>query len=596
MQNRFLLTFSLFFLSQLLSAQTITHGPMIGGVTENSVRIYIRTNQPSGFILEYSTDSLFSTFESLNAATEASLDNSKIVNLSSLNTFTDYYFRYRINGNVEGSIGHFKTFPPVGAAEHLVFVTGSCQETANMKVFDVMPTHKPDLFIHTGDFTYPSYQIPSILGYPQEWSAIELAWRRRNDEPVCKDMLKKVPIAYMPDDDDTWGNSRYFRGGGAQVRFENGQLINYFDLIPRTAQMRTNCLEGYKKFFPGYPMVNDTDGYYHSFKVGNCEFFMIDTRSCNTGGWNNLKYNAGINLWTFNGNNPSQSILNQPQLDWLLNGLKNSTATWKFIVSGVPFNRNIQPLVELPLLIQGLQFNIAGQAGTGFRLSYSFSDYFGAYAFEREKILNHIKNNNIKNVIVISGDTHGSAIDDGKNAGLPEMNASGLSVRNNEELWYIFNNVLSSVGFDLKNWLWNKGGMGLGNRDSSNAFGKMEVFGNDSVQLCIINENNVSVACHTVKNNSLITSLNDIKVMNDLVKIYPNPASDKITLEWNTKYGFEKIRQLKIVDVSGKQMFIDRTLLSSPLIEIPIQQFPSGMYLLSIETEKSFAVQKFVRE
>ena len=596
MQNRFFLTFSLFFLSQLLSAQTITHGPMIGGVTENSVRIYIRTNQPSGFILEYSTDSLFSTFESLNAATEASLDNSKIINLSSLNTFTDYYFRYRINGNVEGSIGHFKTFPAVGAAERLVFVTGSCQETDNMKVFDVMPTHKPDLFIHTGDFTYPSYQIPSLLGYPQEWSAIELAWRRRNDEPVCKDMLKKVPIAYMPDDDDTWGNSRYFRGGGAQVRFENGQLINYFDLIPRTAQMRTNCLEGYKKFFPGYPMVNDTDGYYHSFKVGNCEFFMIDTRSCNTGGWNNLKYNAGINLWTFNGNNPSQSMLNQPQLDWLLNGLKNSTATWKFIVSGVPFNRNIQPLVELPLLIQGLQFNIAGQAGTGFRLSYSFSDYFGAYAFEREKILNHIKNNNIKNVIVISGDTHGSAIDDGKNAGLPEMNASGLSVRNNEELWYIFNNVLSSVGFDLKNWLWNKGGMGLGNRDSSNAFGKMEVFGNDSVQLCIINENNVAVACHTVKNNSLITSLNDIKVMNDLVKIYPNPASDKITLEWNTKYGFEKIRQLKIVDVSGKQMFIDRALLSSPLIEIPIQQFPSGMYLLSIETEKSFAVQKFVKE
>jgi hypothetical protein len=31
--------------------------------------------------------------------------------------------------------------------------------------------------------------------------------------------------------------------------------------------------------------------------------------------------------------------------------------------------------------------------------------------------------------MVISGDTHGCAIDDGTNAGLPEMNASGLSVR-----------------------------------------------------------------------------------------------------------------------------------------------------------------------
>ena len=78
--------------------------------------------------------------------------------------------------------------------------------------------------------------------------------------------------------------------------------------------------------------------------------------------------------------------------------------------------------------------------------------------------------------------------------------------------------------------------------------------------------------------------------------VYPNPAQDKIRLEWNQKYGLEKIQQIKIVDVSGKEMYLDKTLLSSSLIEIPIQQLPSGVYLLSIETEKSFAVQKFVKE
>jgi hypothetical protein len=593
MKIKILVLFCLF--TSATFGQNITHGPMIGGITANEARIYIRTNVATDFVLEYSADSLFTTFQSINTATDAALDNTKIVNLTSLLPSSTYYFRYRINGVVQSTKGQFKTFPPVGAAEHLVFVTGSCQETENMKVFDVMPTHKPDLFIHTGDFTYPAYQIPSILGYPQEWSAIELAWRRRNSEPICEDMLKKIPIAYMPDDDDTWGNSKYFKGGGAQVRYENGKLINYFDLIPRTQQMRTNCLSGYKKFFPGYPMVNDTDGYYHAFKVGNCEFFMIDVRSCNTGGWNNLKYNAGLNLWTFNGNSPTQSMLNQPQLDWLLNGLRNSTATWKFIVSGVPFNRNIQPLVELPLLIQGMQFNIAGYPGTGFRLSYSFSDYFGAYAYEREKILNYIKSNNIKNVMVISGDTHGCAIDDGTNAGLPEMNASGLSV-SSTELYFQFNEVLRQIGFDLNKWLWNKGGLGIGNNNIKNAFGKMEVFGNDSVQLCIIDEDNTTIACHTVKNNSIISGVNNVRVLNDLVTVYPNPAQDKIRLEWNQKYGLEKIQQIKIVDVSGKEMYLDKTLLSSSLIEIPIQQLPSGVYLLSIETEKSFAVQKFVKE
>ncbi len=210
--NKLRLQIALMFAAATMSAQNITHGPMIGGVMPNEARIYIRTNQATDFILEYSTDSLFASYQSVNFATDTALDNSKIVNLSSLIPFTDYYFRYRINGTIQDTKGHFKTFPPVGAAEHLVFVTGSCQETENMKVFDVMPTYKPDLFIHTGDFTYPSYQIPGILGYPQEWSAIELAWRRRNDEPVCKDMLKKIPIAYMPDDDDTWAIPDILKG------------------------------------------------------------------------------------------------------------------------------------------------------------------------------------------------------------------------------------------------------------------------------------------------------------------------------------------------------------------------------------------------
>lgn len=585
------LTLSIFFITA--KSQTITHGPMISGVTANSARIYIRTDIATPYILEFSQDSLFGSYSQLTSSTNASLDKTNIANLDGLQPSTIYFFRYRINGTVQPDKGRFKTFPLPGSAEHLVFVTGSCQETPNMKVFDVMPTHQPDLFIHTGDFTYPSYQIPSVLGYPQEWSAIELAWRRRNEEPICKDMLKRVPFAYMPDDDDTWGNSRYYKGGGAQTRTENGRLINYFDLYPRTAEMRTNCLQGYKNFFPGYPMVNDTDGYYHAFKVGNCEFFMLDTRCCNTGGWNNLKYNAFLNLWTFDGNNPRNSMLNQPQLDWFLNALRNSTATWKFIVSGVPFNRNLQRLVELPLLIQGLEFNIGGYGGTGFRLSYSLSDYFGAYAYERERILNFIKNNSIKNVIVISGDTHGCAIDDGTNAGLPEMNASGLSVTSTE-LYYQFNNVLSAIGFDLKKWLWNKGGMGIGNDNIKNAFGKMEVFGNDSVQLCIIDEDNVTVACHTVKNNQLLTSLNEYKVVNDLLLLFPNPVSDKLTLTLNKSYQTAAVKHIRIVNASGKEVFTSNNMMLP--FELNTSDYPAGIYFVSTEADNYFAVQKIVKQ
>ncbi len=586
----------LLILSYTNNAQTqnITHGPMIGAITENSARIYIRTNVASPYVLEYSTDSLFSDFDVVIDSTRLGLDNSNIIQLTGLIPHTDYYFRYRMNDILQEVIGHFRTFPLPGEAAHMVFVTGSCQETENMKVFNAMPLHDPDLFIHTGDFTYPSYQVAN---YPQEWSSIETAWRRRNEEPICKDMLKRIPIAYMPDDDDTWGNSRYFRGGSAEIRYEDGMLINYYNLIPRTREMRGNCLEGYKAFFPGYLVENDTLGYYHSFKAGNSEFFMIDTRSANTGGWNNLKYNEQFNFWTFNGSNPNNSILSQPQLDWLLNGLLNSDATWKFIVSGVPFNKNIQPLVILPLLLQGVVFNIGGREGTGFRLSYSLSDYFGAYAYERTQILSFIRQNDIKNVIVISGDTHGSAIDDGRNAGLPEMNASGLSVVDEDELYYIFNNVLSPLGLDLREWLWNKGGMGLGNSDTSNAFGKIEVFGNDSVQLCIINEDNVTVACHTVKNADpdIILGSNELIILTDLVSIFPNPANDKLHLTLNTSYLNEQVKSIRIVTIDGKEVLRKSSGLFFPM-EIPIQSLAKGAYILSIETEKAFSIHQFLKQ
>jgi alkaline phosphatase D len=585
------------FYQNTLFCQTITHGPMIGGITESSARIYIRTSLPTEISIEYSQDSLFSTFLSVEKSTTEPLDNSTIFNISNLAAFSDYFIRFKIGGNIQGTNGHFKTFPMEASAEHLVIVTGSCQETENMKVFDVMPTYQPNLFIHTGDFTYPSYQIPRYYGldYPTDYNAVKLGWLKRNEEPICKEMLKKIPIAFMPDDDDTWGNSRFFKGGEAKIKTVNGRLVNYFDLNPRTATMRSNCLNAYTSFFPGYPLENDTNGYYHSFKMGNCEFFMIDVRSANTGGWNNLKYNETLNWWSFNGGNSRQSILGELQLNWFLSAIKNSTATWKFIVSGVPFNKNIQKLVEAPLLLQGVEFDIAGQQGTGFRMSYSFSDYFGAYAYERTKILNFIKDNDLKNVIVISGDTHGCAIDDGKNAGLPEMNASGLSV-SSTELYYQFDNILSALNLDLEKWLWNKGGLGINNSNTKNAFGKIEVFGNDSVSLCIIDEDNIAIACHTILSNSGTTGLNNSEILNDLVKIFPNPASQFITIQLNDSYLSEKIENLKIIDNLGKILMDLNIDNFKSTIQLPISNLGVGTYLLVAQSNDKLSIQQFIKK
>jgi len=87
-------------------------------------------------------------------------------------------------------------------------------------------------------------------------------------------------------------------------------------------------------------------------------------------------------------------LIADDQKDWIKAGLLNSTATWKFIVSSVPWN----PTVQKP-------------------------DAWAGYQTERTELMDYITTNSIHNVIVISGDIHtGGAIDDGTNADLPEMN------------------------------------------------------------------------------------------------------------------------------------------------------------------------------
>ena len=70
---------------------------------------------------------------------------------------------------------------------------------------------------------------------------------------------------------------------------------------------------------------------------------------------------------------------------------------------------------------------------------------------DQDSLLAFIASRNIRNVIVLSGDSHTSAIDDGTNAGLPEIMAANLDIANSE-----FLPVLKLFGIDI----WNKGAQG----------------------------------------------------------------------------------------------------------------------------------------
>ena len=122
----------------------------------------------------------------------------------------------------------------------------------------------------------------------------------------------------------------------------------------------TLTTDAFLNFWPNPNPVNDK-GIYYSFRKGDVEFFMTDSR-------------------TFRNNNGS-SLLGLKQLDWLKNELLNSTATFKFII-------------------------ISNQVINQVKGHESYYDFPN----ERKALFNFIKEKKIPGILFLSGDRHHSEV------------------------------------------------------------------------------------------------------------------------------------------------------------------------------------------
>lgn len=113
--------------SQPAPSAVVTHGPIIGGVTDASVKVFVRTAEAASVILEFSTDNFISIAKSHIGTTIASCDSSNIFNITGLSSRTRYAVRVMIDGQEPGHRSAFKTFPTPGEAGNYKFLFGSCQ-------------------------------------------------------------------------------------------------------------------------------------------------------------------------------------------------------------------------------------------------------------------------------------------------------------------------------------------------------------------------------------------------------------------------------------------------------------------------------------
>lgn len=161
----------------------------------------------------------------------------------------------------------------------------------------------------------------------------------------------------------------------------------------RTSPGREAAQENYRDVVPHYP-VPDDGAIYQAFTVGRARFIMTD----------NYSYRSPDD----DEDGPDKTMLGEQQKDWLKEELLAASGSYPVIVWV-----NSQPWIS-----------IAGPDGDG----------WGPFATEREEIATFIVENGIEGLVMLSGDAHMLAIDDGSNntygpnggAGFPVFHAAAL--------------------------------------------------------------------------------------------------------------------------------------------------------------------------
>jgi len=583
-------------LAHLVDAQQFKYVPLCGAVTPNSATVYVRTSVPVTFELLLSTDSSdFSSAIIYNGQTVDTVDNAGKVVLTGLTPDAYYYYKAQIAGQDTTPVCRFRTFPLSTATPTFTFAFGSCQspgDTANYNepIFRQVIAANPRFFLQCGDWGYPDTtdkaSSPDNV-FPAVYQRVLNSYHARYSGIDVQELMRLVPIDYIWDDHDYANNN-------ASQTTSSYSNTDPFTEVPFLPGSRANSLRGYDEHFPHYPLPDISKGIYHSIRFGNVEIFMCDDRSSRSPNNNSLVYNNGI--YTYN-EPAGHSILGADQMVWLLDGLRNSDANWKFIVSGVTFNKGFRKLIGAVSGNSLLQNLTVPGLGTGKAAIAAAIDTWSGFQRDQDTLLAHLQQYNIKNVVFLSSDSHTAAIDDGTNAGIPELMSGNLH-KNNSRIAQLLSQASSIPLLNADLDIWNGGGQGLGNSNFEYTFGKIDVFGNDSCRLSIVDVNGAVIASLTLCDGGQPCQVSGVtpQLVGNAISLFPNPTTQTISLQIQQADRVGQVQDVFLANVLGQRLqAFDAKLLTANggLLQVDISNLAAGMYYLGLRSDKGLFVKSF---
>lgn len=169
----------------LADGNHVTHGPMLGLVTDSTVRVWARTHQPGEFMVRYGANPEKLDRLSKAVATVAEHDHTGWVELTDLEPNSVYHYQIYLGENPSGPAGRFRTLPSAEASrnsEHnprglfnFRFQFGSCaNQSPKNGIGPSLPTHatmlrelpdKVHFSIMNGDFIYEEHRSMPVADW-----------------------------------------------------------------------------------------------------------------------------------------------------------------------------------------------------------------------------------------------------------------------------------------------------------------------------------------------------------------------------------------------------------------------------------------------
>lgn len=342
-------------------ADVLTHGPMIGAVTPESARIWVRTDATRKVALRLSGGPGLDTAPAVAwAYPSATNDFTAVLEVRHLAPSSTYYYGIEIDGVLRSDPAWvFTTPPPRHLPGAFTFAFGSCARANHPQdIYVPIAEAGPDLFLFIGDNHYGD--ATTLDAHRWNIQAMRETPRRL--------LMAQVPTLATWDDHDFLGNNT----DGSDPR-------------------RDTARRAFTEYWANPAFGADGQGIYFQHGYGDVDFFMLDGRYFR---------DPSDGSVVFGDPTGRSSLLGVAQTNWLLEALRASPATFKFLVIGSQWTDNGR------------------------------TDSWASHLDARNAIFDAIATERVEGVVLLSGDRHRSEFRLLPRPGaydLPELTSSPLA-------------------------------------------------------------------------------------------------------------------------------------------------------------------------